>query len=246
MPTSSSSAPAAVHAHSSARRGDREHCERHRTARIVALPVDHVDDHQHDPDHRSADQQQYPEVIPGARQERRVERIEYRCPTRDDRYRSHQGADEADRETGPRRHDAANGSAEARRRNSITKAHREEGGQHVGHHRAVQGHGGVIGVRVVEWCRQRAAHQHLPGPQHRRRQKQAKGDPEVEEGQPPSVFHTASFRGGLALRSGLGARRSPASTCRDDRGRKTRCTPCGTCPAGQSSCAPRRRNPVRP
>ncbi len=146
------------------RRGDREHGERHRPAGIVALPADHVDDHQHDPDHRSADQQERPDVIPGARQERRVEGVEHRCPTGEDRRRGDHRASEADSEADPGRQHAANGSTEACRRHRIAEAHREESGQHVGHHRPVQGHGGVIGVRIVERCRQRATHQHLPGP----------------------------------------------------------------------------------
>src|SRR2546429_546051 len=58
-------------------RADREHRERHRLTRIIALPRRHVVDHQRDPDHRAADQQQSAEVIPRASQQWRIESIEY-------------------------------------------------------------------------------------------------------------------------------------------------------------------------
>ena len=87
--------------------------------------------------------------------------------------------------------DAANGTAQARRRHRIAETHREERGDHVGHRRPVQGHRGVVRVRVVERRRQRAAHQHLPGPQQHRRQEQAERHPDSDRAPDVLLFCTA-------------------------------------------------------
>ena len=56
----------------------REHRQRHRPARIGALPLAHRDEHQHAPDPGADDDQHQPDIEPRACGERRIEREEHR------------------------------------------------------------------------------------------------------------------------------------------------------------------------
>ena len=193
-PRSSRITPLAVHAQSSAVAVIANMVSGTGLTRIVSLPRRHVVDHQHDPDHRAADQQQSAEVIPRAPQQRRIEGVEYRCTAGEDDDDGHQGADQANDKADPRGRHASNGTTQARRRHGIAETHGKERRDHIGHRRPVQRHRGVIGIRVVERRRQRAAHQHLPCAQHHGWQKDAKGDPIVIQGQTTTVLHSSSFQ----------------------------------------------------
>ena len=107
--------------------------------------------------------------------------------------------------------DAANRTAQARRRHRVAETHGEERRDHIGHRRPVQRHRSVIGIRVVERRRQRAAHQHLPCAQHDRGQEHGKGDPIVIERQAATILHSSSFQaaascGNCSSRDDLDAR----------------------------------------
>ena len=171
--------------------GDREHGERHRLARIVALPCDHIDDHQHDPDHRAADQQERAAIVPSARQQRRIEGVEHRASAGEDRDGRHDGAEQTDHEADPRSGHAANGTTQACRRHRIAKTHREERGHAHRPSPCRAGDRRVIGDRIVERRRQRAAHQHLPGAQHHSRQQTGRRPPNSETGPSDLLLCTA-------------------------------------------------------
>ncbi len=146
------------------RRSDREHRERHGTPGVLPLPGGHIVDHQHNPDHRAADEKERAAIVPGARQQRRIESVEHRRLPRQNCNDGHERAQQANCESDPGRRHAAYRTAQARRRDGIAEAHYEERGDHVGHRRAVQGDRSIIGGGVVERRWQRTAHQHLPGP----------------------------------------------------------------------------------
>ena len=176
------------------RGGDREHGKRHRLTRIVALPYRHVVDHQHDPDHRAADQQEGAYIVPDARQQRRVERVEHACTTGKHGEHRHQSTDQADEEANPGSGDATQRTAEAGRNDRVTKPHREECGDHISHRGAMQRDGRVVCVWIVKRGRQRAAHQHLPRAQRDRGQKDGKGNPAMVECKTAAIVHSLSSR----------------------------------------------------
>jgi hypothetical protein len=174
--------------------GDREHGKRYRTTGIVALPGHHVDDHRHDPDHRAANEQERPAIIPAARQQRRIEGIEDRRLAGENCNDRHDRTGQANNEADPSRRRATKRTVKTRRRYCVAEAHGEEGGDHVSQRRAVQRDRGIVCCGIVERRRQRAAHQHLPGAQHDRRQEYGESHPVVTERQPLSVLHSSSFR----------------------------------------------------
>ena len=167
----------------------REHGERHRHARIVALEAEHGEDHQPAPQPRPHHHQHEADVEIGARGDRRIEGEQHGRRAARDRRRRHSGADDAEGEAGPGEDGIGQRTLEGGLGHVIAEAHHHEGGEHVGHEHAVRGHGREVVVRRQERRRQRAPRPHLPDAEHAGDREGREADPEMGERQVPSVRH---------------------------------------------------------
>ena len=199
-------------------RDRREHRERHRHARIVALEAEHRGDHQRAPDPRADDDEHEANIEEGASGQRRIEREEHRRPAEKNVTAAITAPIDREDEAEPGEARHRKRAPERRLGDVIAKTHYHEGGEHIGHRDAVCGNRDEIGLCRQERRRQRASRPHLPDAEHRRDREGREGDPKWA-----SVKRLAWVTGRPPVRSGLEFRfrhhphASPTSGCARDR-----------------------------
>ena len=172
----------------------REHGQRHRPSGIFALPLAHRDEHENAPYPRAGDDKHEPDVEPGARRQRRIEREEHRGLAHENRDQRHAPRRRAPSRRRPTPRASREAAVERGHRDEIAEAHDEEDGQHIGHRDAVRRHRHEILSRRADVGAQRAAHPHLPGAEERGGQKRRERHPEMRKAKPFNVAHRKPSR----------------------------------------------------
>src|SRR5271154_692427 len=159
---------------------------------MITLPSPQIDGHQRDPDPRADDDENDPEVIISAADQRRIEGVENRGATQRHGHRRHDGADKNQTKADPRPARSDQRALQRRLADRISETHRDQGWEDVSHHGSVLGHGPVIPFRVAYPAAEGAAHPHLPGAEKDRESEHGEREPKMCEYQPLATQHSSA------------------------------------------------------